>query len=197
MPLFRPNPSSTIGRKWFLRNRLRPLTRLCTVACSCQVEMSERHGLGSDEFEGSAYRGVDGSSRWAADGWVRDGGPGSKRAANASAVVAPRRWWWGRPDPSCTWPAVEQRFGVSCFREYTLKLIRRQYWECGPTLAAEVLEECHEMTAGQETVRKWRLSKHSRRSSARHVSRHFRPATPHPIHAHAKVMPGAGGLSPR
>ena len=44
---------------------------------------------------------------------------------------------------------------ASGVREYVLELIRRQYQDFGPTLAAEVLEERHGVTVGRETVRKW------------------------------------------
>ena len=44
---------------------------------------------------------------------------------------------------------------ASGVREYVLELIRRQYRDFGPTLAAEVLEERHGITVGRETVRKW------------------------------------------
>ena len=40
-------------------------------------------------------------------------------------------------------------------REYVLELIRRQYRDFGPTLAAEALLERHGITIGRETVRKW------------------------------------------
>ena len=36
-----------------------------------------------------------------------------------------------------------------------LELIRRQYRDFGPTLAAEVLDERHGITVGRETMRKW------------------------------------------
>ena len=44
---------------------------------------------------------------------------------------------------------------ASGVREYVLELIRRQYRDFGPTLAAEVLQERHGITVGRETVRKW------------------------------------------
>ena len=44
---------------------------------------------------------------------------------------------------------------ASGVREYVLELIRRQYRDFGPTLAAEVLEERHGITVGRETLRKW------------------------------------------
>lgn len=40
-------------------------------------------------------------------------------------------------------------------REYALELIRENYADFGPTLAAEMLRDRHEMTISRETVRKW------------------------------------------
>lgn len=40
-------------------------------------------------------------------------------------------------------------------REYALGLIRENYADFGPTLAAEMLHDQHEMTISRETVRKW------------------------------------------
>ncbi len=60
---------------------------------------------------------------------------------------------------------------ASGVREYVLELIRRQYRDFGPTLAAEVLQERHGITVGRETVRKWMvedglwLSRNQRHSS--------------------------------
>ncbi len=112
-------------------------------------------GFGCDEFEGSAtHRGVDGSSWWEADGWVRGSDSGVERAADASSGVALRRGWWGCPDPSCTWPNFEQPDSVRCSRvcagadPAAVPGLR-------PTLAAEVLDERHGIRVGRETVRKW------------------------------------------
>ena len=55
-------------------------------------------------------------------------------------------------------------------REYALSLIRKDYADFGPTLAAEMLAERHNLCVSRETVRKWRredglwLSRTQRRS---------------------------------
>jgi len=40
-------------------------------------------------------------------------------------------------------------------REYVLELVRQNYRDFGPTLAAEVLRERHEVDVSRETLRKW------------------------------------------
>lgn len=42
-------------------------------------------------------------------------------------------------------------------REYVLHLIREQYYDFGPTLVTEKLNELHEVTVSKETVRKWMI----------------------------------------
>src|SRR5438270_13686686 len=40
-------------------------------------------------------------------------------------------------------------------RNKALAIIREQYWDFGPTLAAEKLREVHEIVLGRETLRLW------------------------------------------
>jgi len=40
-------------------------------------------------------------------------------------------------------------------REYTLKLVRQDYIDFGPTLASEVLLEHHDIKVSRETLRTW------------------------------------------
>ena len=40
-------------------------------------------------------------------------------------------------------------------REYTLKLVRQDYIDFGPTLGSEVLRERHDIKVSRETLRKW------------------------------------------
>jgi hypothetical protein len=42
-------------------------------------------------------------------------------------------------------------------RNQTLSIIREQYWDFGPTLAAEKLREVHQITLGRETLRLWMI----------------------------------------
>ena len=55
-------------------------------------------------------------------------------------------------------------------RELVLELVRQNYCDFGPTLAAEVLLECHGVEVSRETLRKWMveagfwLSRKQRRS---------------------------------
>jgi hypothetical protein len=42
-------------------------------------------------------------------------------------------------------------------RSKALAIIREQYWDFGPTLAAEKLREMHEITLGRETLRLWMI----------------------------------------
>jgi hypothetical protein len=43
-------------------------------------------------------------------------------------------------------------------RDKALAIIREQYWDFGPTLAAEKLREGHEIALGRETLRKWMIA---------------------------------------
>jgi winged helix-turn helix protein len=42
-------------------------------------------------------------------------------------------------------------------RSKALAIIREQYWDFGPTLAAEKLGEVHQITLGRETLRLWMI----------------------------------------
>jgi hypothetical protein len=42
-------------------------------------------------------------------------------------------------------------------RSKALAIIRQQYWDFGPTLAAEKLREVHQITLGRETLRLWMI----------------------------------------
>jgi Winged helix-turn helix len=42
-------------------------------------------------------------------------------------------------------------------RSRVLSIIRKHYWDFGPTLAAEKLREVHEITLGRETLRLWMI----------------------------------------
>jgi hypothetical protein len=42
-------------------------------------------------------------------------------------------------------------------RTKALAIIREQYWDFGPTLAAEKLREVHEIVLGRETLRVWMI----------------------------------------
>lgn len=44
------------------------------------------------------------------------------------------------------------------FREYVIEIIRSRYADFGPTLAAEKLIECHDITLAVETIRNWMLA---------------------------------------
>jgi hypothetical protein len=43
------------------------------------------------------------------------------------------------------------------FRTKVLAIIRKRYWDFGPTLAAEKLREGHDITLGRETLRLWMI----------------------------------------
>ena len=49
---------------------------------------------------------------------------------------------------------ASSRLGIRV-REYVLELVRQQYRDFGPTLAAEVLLERHGVEVSRETLRKW------------------------------------------
>src|SRR6266436_8683739 len=66
------------------------------------------------------------------------------------------------------------------FRDKALAIIREQYWDFGPTLAAEKLREGHGIALGRETLRLWMIAagiwadRHQQRRKHVHQPRHRR-----------------------
>ena len=67
------------------------------------------------------------------------------RAEGAAGLISKRR---GRPG---------NRRKPEAVRSEALSIIREQYWDFGPTLAAEKLREVHGITLGRETLRLWMI----------------------------------------
>ncbi len=63
-------------------------------------------------------------------------------------------WRRRSPDPQVTRPAASNKLG-SGVRELVLELVRQNYRDFGPTLAAEMLLERHGIEVSRETLRKW------------------------------------------
>ncbi len=115
--------------------------------------MSERHGLGIDECEGSAaHRGVDGSSGRAAKRSFGCRGVGDQRPPGKPVAVRYRDG--GALIHRARGRASNNQLETGV-RDYAVQLIRQSYRDFGPTLATESLQERHGITIGRETVRKW------------------------------------------
>ncbi|MGH7000717.1 MAG: ISNCY family transposase [Stellaceae bacterium] len=67
------------------------------------------------------------------------------RSDGATGLISKRR---GR---------ASNRRKPEALRTKVLSLIRKRYWDFGPTLAAEKLREVHEITLGRETLRLWMI----------------------------------------
>jgi hypothetical protein len=67
------------------------------------------------------------------------------RSEGATGLISKRR---GRPS---------NRRKPEELRSKALAIIRQQYWDFGPTLAAEKLGEVHQITLGRETLRLWMI----------------------------------------
>ncbi len=68
------------------------------------------------------------------------------RMEGATGLISKRR---GRPR-NRRWPEE--------LRDKALAIIREQYWDFGPTLAAEKLREAHGIALGRETLRLWMIA---------------------------------------
>src|ERR687886_1623581 len=89
------------------------------------------------------------------------------RAEGASGLASRRR---GRPS---------NRRLPAAVREAALAVVRERYADFGPTLAAEKLEEVHDLRLGRETVRRWMAAAglwvpHQERGRRVHQPRHRR-----------------------
>ena len=112
-------------------------------------------GLGDDEQAGlAAHRGLDRGA-----GWTTVDGVGCRRSerkhqAGTTAAEPLPGWWRRSPDPPSAWPGLELS-AERRLREYALELVRQNYRDFGPTMAAEVLLERHGVEISRETLRKW------------------------------------------
>ena len=75
------------------------------------------------------------------------------RERGAAALISARR---GKPS-NRTLPDHQRELAVAKRRGYVLGLVRQEYHDFGPTLAAEKLVERHDVTVSRETLRQWMI----------------------------------------
>ena len=112
-------------------------------------------GLGDDEQARlTTDRSVDGGSGWQPHDGLSGSGAGRERSADATAGGEVSGWCGAALIHMARGRTATNRFKVGV-RDYALELVRQNYRDFGPTLAAEVLLERHGVEVSRETLRKW------------------------------------------
>jgi hypothetical protein len=106
------------------------------------------------------------------------------RSAGATGLISRRR---GRPS---------NRRKPEEVRDEALAIIRKRYWDFGPTLAAEKLREVHGIALGRETLRLWMIdagiwTDRKQRRKRVHQPRHRRECVGELVQMRALVVRGS------
>jgi hypothetical protein len=136
--------------------------RIDDLILVCLIEMTL-----PEDFSGGIRGDGTADERWGADAArgaagfgsapANDDGSGAASGARAASGIPafkdlPRRGSGG-PEISKRRGRPSNRRKPEELRIEALSIIRKRYWDFGPTLAAEKLREVHEIAVGRETLR--------------------------------------------